>query len=65
MTAVRIKGLLSGGLTTFFDVSDEFAASEVKEDNILWQLKHRKYKIGTKPATIAFYGDYIWDPPYG
>ena len=36
VTVVRIKGMLSGGLTTFFDTSDEFVSGEVHEDNVLW-----------------------------
>ena len=36
VTNTRVKGLLSGALTTFFDVSDEFVTEGVKEDNLLW-----------------------------
>ena len=36
VTVVRVKGMLSGGLTTFFDTSDEFLSGEVQEDNVLW-----------------------------
>lgn len=35
VTSVRIKGMLSGGLSTFFETSSEFGASEVTEDNVL------------------------------
>ena len=65
MTVVRVKGMLSGGLSTFFDTSDEFFGGEVQEDNVLYQLKHRKYQKGGDPPKIAFYGDYIWDPLFG
>ena len=65
VTVVRIKGMLSGGLTTFFDTSEEFFSGEVQEDNILWQLKHKQYNRGAEPSKIAFYGDYIWDPLFG
>ena len=36
VTTVRIKGMLSGGLSTFFETSSEFGTSEVTEDNILY-----------------------------
>jgi hypothetical protein len=35
VTTVRIKGMLSGGLSTFFETSSEFGATEVTEDNVL------------------------------
>ena len=64
ITKVRVKSLLSGSLSTFFSVSDEFVSTQVTEDNILWQLKHKKYPKGEK-NNIVFYGDYIWDRLYG
>ena len=64
VTNTRVKGLLSGTLTTFFDVSDEFTSGAAKEDNVLWQLKHKKYKKGKEPV-IVYYGDYIWDDIWG
>ena len=64
VTNTRVKGLLSGSLTTFFDVSDEFLSGEASEDSVLWQLKHKKYKKGEEPK-IVFYGDYIWDGIWG
>ena len=63
VTTVRIKGMLSGGLSTVAETSNEFGTSEVTEDNILDQLKQRR---GPHPqSTIAFYGDYIWGPMFG
>ena len=64
ITKSRVKSLLSGSLSTFFSISDEFIDKEVQEDNILWQLKHKKYKKGDS-QDIVFYGDYIWDILYG
>jgi len=61
VTTVRIKGMLSGGITNFFETSEEFGSSEVKEDNVLHQLKNRN---GNK-KDIVFYGDYIWTPMFG
>ena len=63
VTTVRIKGMLSGGLSTVAETSNEFGTSEVTEDNILDQLKQSR---GPHPqSTIAFYGDYIWGPMFG
>jgi predicted AlkP superfamily pyrophosphatase or phosphodiesterase len=61
VTTVRIKGMLSGGITNFFETSEEFGSSEVKEDNVLAQLRARKGKRND----IVFYGDYIWSPMFG
>ena len=36
VTTVRIKGMLSGGLSTFFETSSEFGSEEVTEDNVLY-----------------------------
>lgn len=62
VTSVRIKSVLNGGLSTFFETTDEFGSSEVVEDNILYQVKNRK---GGHNDKIVFYGDHIWSPMYG
>jgi hypothetical protein len=62
VTSVRIKSVLNGGLSTFFETTDEFVSTEVVEDNILYQVKNRKDGFNDK---IVFYGDYIWEPMYG
>ena len=36
VTTVRVKGMLTGGLSTFFETSSEFGSKEVTEDNILY-----------------------------
>ncbi len=58
VTSVRIKSVLGGGLSTFFETTEEFVTSQVTEDNILYQLKNRNQKV-------VFYGDHIWTPLYG
>ena len=63
VTSVRVKTCLSGALTTFFDTSDEFMASTVKDDNILWQLKQTTTKDGEVPIVRA-YADEIWGKLY-
>lgn len=62
VTSVRIKSILNGGLSTFFETTDEFISTEVIEDNILYQVKNRKNGSVNK---VAFYGDHIWSPMYG
>jgi len=39
VTTVRIRGMLTGGLSTFFETSAEFGGKKVNEDNVLYQLK--------------------------
>ena len=41
VTSVRVKNLVNGGISTFFEVMEEFAISETAEDNILFQVKNR------------------------
>jgi len=36
VTSVRIKSVLNGGLSTFFETSEEFVSHEVVEDNLLY-----------------------------
>jgi hypothetical protein len=36
VTSVRIKSVLNGGLSTFFETTEEFVSSEIVEDNILF-----------------------------
>lgn len=52
---------MNGGLSTFFESTNEFMTSEVKEDNILYQSKNRK---GGEKNKVVFYGDHIWTPMY-
>lgn len=65
VTSVRIKSVLNGGLSTFFETSEEFVSSEVVEDNILYQLKHRREIEDNKDNKVIFVGDHIWSPLYG
>ena len=55
VTSVRVKGMLTGALSTFFEMSDNFGSSKVDEDNILEQLKQKR-----SDSQIIFAGDYIW-----
>ena len=55
VTSVRVKGVLTGALNSFFEISENFGSNRVIEDNVLHQLK-KSYSN----ATIVFAGDYIW-----
>jgi predicted AlkP superfamily pyrophosphatase or phosphodiesterase len=35
-TSVRVKGMLTGALTAFFEWSDNFGSERVVEDNVLY-----------------------------
>lgn len=54
--------MLNGGLSTFFETSNEFVSTEVTEDNILYQVKNR---VGGDKHKTVFFGDDIWSPMYG
>ena len=56
VTSVSIKSVLNGGLSTFFETTDEFVSTEVLEDNILYQVKNRR---GGDSNKVVFYGDHI------
>ena len=62
VTSVRIKSLLSGGLSTFFESTEEFVSTQVNEDNILYQAKNR---VGGHNQKVEFIGDDIWSAMYG
>ena len=53
-TSQRLKGLLTGSLPTFVDVSNSFSSKTLEEDNLIHQL-HRN---GNK--RILFSGDDTW-----
>ena len=61
VTSVRVKGMLTGALNAFFEISENFGSMEVQEDNVLYQLKATK-KGENK---IVFVGDYIWTGMFG
>ena len=39
VTLVRVKGMMTGGLNAYFEISENFGSDKVLEDNILHQLK--------------------------
>jgi phosphatidylinositol glycan class O len=36
VTSVRVKGMLTGALNAFFEVSENFGSDSVDEDNVLY-----------------------------
>ncbi|CAH1253896.1 PIGO [Branchiostoma lanceolatum] len=56
-TMQRLKGLTTGSLPTFIDVSSNFASSEVMEDNVIQQLAQHDRKV-------VFMGDDTWTGLY-
>jgi len=55
VTMQRLKGLTTGGLPTFADISGSFGGAIVDEDSWLTQLKQRRSN-----AKLAFVGDDTW-----
>ncbi|XP_067944546.1 GPI ethanolamine phosphate transferase 2-like [Watersipora subatra] len=53
VTLPRIKALISGDIPGFIDVLMNFDSSELKEDNLLYQMK-------SAGRTSIFYGDDTW-----
>lgn len=53
ITSQRLYGLTTGTIPSFLDMKDNFAAPEIKEDNILYQLNQAKKRI-------TFMGDDTW-----
>jgi len=39
VTLVRVKGMMTGGLNAYFEISENFGSEKVTEDTILHQLK--------------------------
>ncbi len=62
VTSVRVKNLVNGGISTFFEVMEEFMISETAEDNILFQVKNRP---GGEDDKVVFYGDHMWPERFG
>ncbi len=60
VTSVRVKGVLTGAINAFFEISENFGSSQIEEDNVLYQLK----KSYTE-SIVVFAGDYIWMDMFG
>ncbi len=55
-TLQRLKGLMTGGLPTFIDVSSNFASSDIGEDNVVQQLARagKKYVLWLNLCNLCF-----------
>eukprot|EP00581_Thalassiosira_minuscula_P011788 CAMPEP_0183721204 /NCGR_PEP_ID=MMETSP0737-20130205/13555_1 /TAXON_ID=385413 /ORGANISM="Thalassiosira miniscula, Strain CCMP1093" /LENGTH=998 /DNA_ID=CAMNT_0025951175 /DNA_START=202 /DNA_END=3195 /DNA_ORIENTATION=- len=70
VTMQRLKGLTTGGLPTFADISGSFGGASIEEDSWVEQLKsvpwgrrhnsHGEMKILDEHPRIAFVGDDTW-----
>jgi GPI ethanolamine phosphate transferase 3 subunit O len=60
VTLVRVKGMMTGGLNAYFEISENFGSEKVIEDTILHQLKQQYPR-----SKIVFTGDYIWNDMFG
>eukprot|EP00501_MAST-03F_sp_TOSAG23-6_P000670 GSMAST32.ASY1.ANO1.697.1 assembled CDS len=54
VTMQRLKGMMTGGLPTFMDASNNFASPAINEDNTIFQLLKADKKI-------VFMGDDTWE----
>jgi phosphatidylinositol glycan class O len=52
-TTQRLTSMVSGGLPTFFDISNAFTARPIDEDNLIDQMKRSNW-------SLAFMGDTTW-----
>ena len=58
VTTVRIKAIMTGGLSSFFETKEDFAHDEIPEDSVLYQAKNDSRRI-------VFTGDHIWLDMFG
>jgi phosphatidylinositol glycan class O len=58
VTTVRIKAIMTGALSTFFETKEDFAHDQIPEDSVLHQAKLAGKKV-------RFSGDHIWLDMFG
>lgn len=59
VTTVRLKAIMTGALSSFYETKEDFASELVGEDNVLYQAK--KFKgHGEGGKRVIFTGDHIW-----
>ena len=59
VTTARIKSILTGGLSSFFEIKEDFAHDLIPEDNVLHQIKNFANATG-QHKEVVFTGDHIW-----
>ena len=63
-TSQRLKGLTTGSLPTFIDISDNFESSAIQEDNWLDILLKYRERNGVRDKISIFLGDDTWEQLY-
>ena len=61
VTTVRIRAIMTGSLSSFFETKEDFAHDVIPEDSVLHQIKnfHKDNK------RVVFTGDHIWLDMFG
>lgn len=58
ITVVRVKNVITGGISSLFETTSEFMPQEVFEDTLLDQIRNN---ADLSPSeNIYYYGDYCW-----
>ena len=63
-TMQRLKGLTTGSIPTFIDISSNFASYEIDEDNIIGKLKLLVQNFTARwqsPVLVACYKEVKWN----
>jgi hypothetical protein len=63
VTTVRIKAIMTGALSSFFETKEDFAKDIIPEDNVLHQTKAAEDPKDKK--RVIFTGDHIWLDMFG
>ena len=58
VTTVKIKTIMTGGMSSFFETREDFAHELIKEDSVLHQANQTN-------KTVLFTGDHIWLDMFG
>lgn len=53
VTTVKVKSIMTGSMSSFFETKEDFASDVIPEDNVIHQASINKKKI-------IFTGDHIW-----
>ena len=71
VTTVKIKTIMTGGMSSFFETREDFAHDLVPEDSVLYQAKHAHLDEngnqieGKRELKVLFRGDHIWMDMFG
>lgn len=69
VTTVRIKAIMTGAISSFFETKEDFASESIPEDSVLHQVKNFNNSdlIGGDGSSkkVVFTGDHIWLAMFG